>query len=103
MRIADDISTIGWLLGPDVEEILYDGLPGGSEEGWGYDQELVADIASACRKWQERHPEKTVEVTLVEEHVTLAKERYFRASAPTVTDDFIVMPAIDFRLYTRMT
>ena len=44
-----------------VSDILYetykelrDGLPGGSDEEWGYDEELVIDIAKACLRFQNR-------------------------------------------------
>jgi hypothetical protein len=33
---------------------LSDGLPGGSDEEWGYDEELVIEIAEACIKWKAR-------------------------------------------------
>ena len=33
---------------------LRDGLPGGSDEEWNYDDALVIEIAGACIKWQSR-------------------------------------------------
>lgn len=33
---------------------LIGGLPGGSDEEWGYDEDLVVEIAEACARWKSR-------------------------------------------------
>ena len=54
MTRDEAIDIIGWVLGSKVEDTLYDGLPGGDYEVWGYDDELVNDLGEACKRFNER-------------------------------------------------
>jgi hypothetical protein len=54
MDLKESLNIIGEKLGPSVEEILYDGLPEGSESQWQYDEELINDIAEAVNNWVSR-------------------------------------------------
>jgi len=56
--LNDQLSAIEDVLGPVVTDILLGGLPGGFEERWGYDEQLVNDLAKACRDWHKRTPVK---------------------------------------------
>jgi hypothetical protein len=47
------LNVIGYIFG-DLEEVLGDGLPGGKNEEWNYDDQLVLDIAQACKRWEDR-------------------------------------------------
>ncbi len=51
--LTKDLDVIGNTFG-NIEETIYQGLPGGPNEEWGYDAELVHDIAEACRRWKQR-------------------------------------------------
>jgi hypothetical protein len=41
----------------DCAKELSDGMPGGSNPEWGYDRQLVLDIAQACHTWTSRQKE----------------------------------------------
>ena len=48
------LDMIGDTLGVPATETLREGLPDGDYPRWGYDEQLVFDIAMACQKWKER-------------------------------------------------
>lgn len=48
------LDMIGDTLGVPTESTLRDGLSDGYFSRWGYDEQLVFDIALACEKWKER-------------------------------------------------
>jgi hypothetical protein len=54
MTLKEAMDLIGNILGPDVEDILYCGLPDGTSSEWGYDEQLAIDIAAVILKWRER-------------------------------------------------
>lgn len=45
------LDVIGEALGGKVEEVLWDGLPDGADSEWGYDEQLVLDLGTACVEW----------------------------------------------------
>ncbi len=51
--------VIAGILG-DCHDELADGLPDGSNPEWGYDSQLVLDIAQACHNWTDRQKEVVV-------------------------------------------
>ena len=53
MDLNDALDIISDILYNSSKE-LRDGLPGGPDEEWGYDEELVIEIAKACSEWQSR-------------------------------------------------
>jgi hypothetical protein len=57
-RLEKPFDVISEALGCDIEGTLRDGLPYGEEAQWGYDPELVEDLALAVTKWNERVKKK---------------------------------------------
>jgi len=53
LPLEEDLEVIGNTFG-DLEETLRDGLPDGPDPDFEYDEQLVQEIADACRRWQER-------------------------------------------------
>lgn len=53
--LGQDLADVGAALG-NVDETLRAGLPGGVSAVWGYDEQLVRDLAGACRAWRARRP-----------------------------------------------
>lgn len=51
--IQKALDVIGFALA-ETETELCDGLPDGSESHWGYDEQLVRDIALAVHRWNQR-------------------------------------------------
>lgn len=53
MNFKEAKNIIGHCLN-NIDEALLDGLPGGRNEEWNYDEQLIIDIGLACQQWEQR-------------------------------------------------
>lgn len=52
-ELEEALSEIGDAFG-NFDETIVQGLPDGCNSEWGYDRQLVLDLAEAVKKWKER-------------------------------------------------
>jgi len=56
VTLDEALAEIGDTLG-STDEVLLDGLPGGRDSQWGYDEQLILEIGEVCRRWKKRQRE----------------------------------------------